>query len=143
MPLCHYIDHARRLVYVRLTGRVTVAEVFAYERDVMSRPDVSGYDELVDTTAVEEFPGLSAGEMRVLAARAARNDAAPEAPGRIAVLAPQDYYFGLGRMYQAFRELAPGSAKELGVFRTAERAREFLGLPEEYPFEEPGPDAPN
>ena len=53
MPLAHRIDHPLRLVLAWASGTLTDEEVFAYQNEVWSRPDVAGYDELVDMTAVE------------------------------------------------------------------------------------------
>lgn len=46
---------------------------------------------------------------------------------KIAVVAPEDIAFGLARMYEAFSGLVPW---EFVVFRTAESALAWLGLPE-------------
>ena len=44
-------------------------------------------------------------------------------PRKIAVIAPQDVMFGLSRMFDALR---PDLAVSVGVFRTADAAREWL-----------------
>jgi hypothetical protein len=55
-------------------------------------------------------------------------------PQRLAIYAPTDISYGLGRMYQAHREMRSEGGRRVGVFRTMEEALAFLGL-------EPGPDA--
>jgi hypothetical protein len=52
MPLAHRIDPRLRLVLVWASGTLTDEEVFGCQKDVRSRPDVAGYDVLVDMTAV-------------------------------------------------------------------------------------------
>jgi hypothetical protein len=47
---------------------------------------------------------------------------------RFAIVAPTDVAFGLGRMFQTYRELDRRSNKEVGVFRTMEEALAFLGV---------------
>ena len=41
----YQIDHARRLVVARGKGVFADADVFAYQREDWSQPDVAGYDE--------------------------------------------------------------------------------------------------
>jgi hypothetical protein len=55
VPIDYVIDHARRLVLARGRGVFSHADVFGYQRDVWSRPEVAGYDELVDMTEVTHF----------------------------------------------------------------------------------------
>ena len=55
MPIVHRIDHERRLVVAEGRGIVTDQDVFGYQRDVWSRPEVAGYDELVDMSEVEDI----------------------------------------------------------------------------------------
>jgi hypothetical protein len=54
---------------------------------------------------------------------------------RFAIVAPTDIAFGLGRMFQAFREMDRSSTKQVGVFRTMEEALSFLQI--EHPLELP------
>jgi hypothetical protein len=44
MPLAHRCDHRLRLVLAWASGTLTDEEVFAYQKEVWSRPDVAGYD---------------------------------------------------------------------------------------------------
>ena len=53
MPLEYRIDHRLRLVLTRAVGVLTDEQVFGYQHAVWSRPDVAGYDELVDMSDVE------------------------------------------------------------------------------------------
>lgn len=126
MPIEHRIDQERRLVRVRVHGTLTDEEVFGYQREVWSRPDVEGYDELVDMTDVEHIALPSSGRVQDLASLSASMDTRSRA-SRLAVIAPSDTAFGIGRMYQTYRELDPRSTKEIGVFRTRSEALAFLG----------------
>jgi hypothetical protein len=65
--------------------------------------------------------------MRALASLSAEMDA-PRASAKLAIIAPQDFAYGLGRMYEAYRSFQPSSTKEVMVFRTAPEAIAFLGL---------------
>jgi hypothetical protein len=57
MPIDHHIDHDRRLVLAEGHGTVSADEIFRYQSEVWSRPDVAGYDELVDMSRVEHQCG--------------------------------------------------------------------------------------
>jgi hypothetical protein len=127
MPIEYRIDHDRRLVLAAGRGTVTDDDVFGYQREVWSRPDVAGYDEFVDMSRVAEIAVPSVDRVRQLAALSAGMDA-PDTASKFAVLAPQDVAYGLGRMFQAYRELNPRGTKEVGVFRTRAEALAFLGV---------------
>jgi hypothetical protein len=127
MPIEYEIDHTRRVVIARGRGVLEDADFFGYQRDVWSRDDVEGYDELVDMRAVDDIIMPSADRMRALASLSAEMDA-PQASAKLAIIAPQDFAYGLGRMYEAYRSFQPPSTKEVMVFRTAAEAIAFLGL---------------
>jgi hypothetical protein len=126
MPITYHIDHDQRLVDATADGVLTDADIFGYQREVWSRPDVAGYDEVIDMTRVStvEFP--SRDRMAHLARLSASMDA-PGSPSRFAIVAQSDFYFGLGRMYQAFREMNKQGTKVVGVFRTRGEAMQWLG----------------
>ena len=132
MPLEHRIDHRLRLVLTRAIGTLTDEEIFAYQREVWSRPDVAGYDELVDMSDVEHVAVPSTDRVTQLASFSAAMDARAPA-SRFAIVAPRDYEFALGRMYEAHRELDSRGTKRVGVFRTRAEALAWLGLEGEPP----------
>ena len=134
MPLEHRIDHRLRLVLTRAVGTLTEDEIVTYQREVWSRPDVAGYDELVDMSAVRHVALASIDRVAHLASVSAAMDAA--APlSRFAIVAPRDFEFGLGRLYGARRELDGRSTKRVGVFRSRAEALAWLGLESEPPAE--------
>jgi len=128
MPLAHRIDHPLRLVLAWASGTLTDEEVFAYQNEVWSRPDVAGYDELVDMTAVEHVALPSIGRVLDLAALSAGMDA-KGSRSRFAIVAPRDFEFALGRLYgtqprdQACERL-PFATGGAGVARPRERPAE-------------------
>ncbi len=126
MPITYRIDHERRLVDTTVVGVLTSPEIFAYQREVWSRPEVAGYDELVDMgdATLDEF--VSHELVSWLAELSASMDT--PSPSRFAIVASEDLHFGLGRMYERMREMKPGSTKAVGVFRTRPEALEWLGL---------------
>lgn len=126
MPIEVHIDHARRLVCAHVRGVMADDETFDYQRRIWSDPAVADYDELVDMTEVVEIALPSAARARELAALAASMDV-PGLRRKMAIIAPQDEAFGLGRMFEMMREMQPGSRRKVGVFRTTEEAMAFLG----------------
>jgi hypothetical protein len=132
MPLEHRIDHRLRLVLTRAIGTLTDDEVFGYQREVWSRPDVAGYDELVDMSDVGHVAVPSADRIVQLASLSASMDARTPA-SRFAIVAPRDFEFALGRMYEAHRELDSRGTKRVGVFRSRAEALAWLGLEREPP----------
>ena len=64
-----------------------------------------------------------------LASLSANMDAASTA-SKLAIIAPQNIAFGLGRMYAIHGELDARSRKQVEVFRSAEEALAFLGAKE-------------
>jgi hypothetical protein len=129
MPIEYRIDSRRGLVVATALGTLTDEDVFGYQREVWSRPDVAGYDELVDMSQVERIVLPSADRVRELAAFSAGMDD-PSPGSRFAIFAPTDLAFGLGRMYETYRGLAGGGTKQVGVFRTLAEALVFLEIDE-------------
>lgn len=127
MPIDYQIDHDRRLVIARGKGVFSGEDVFAYQREVWSLPEVAGYNELIDMTEVERFLEPSAERMQRLAQLSSQTDP-PTSPSQFAIVAPTDLAYGLGRMYESYRSLEPQSTKSVHVFRTLEEALAFLGL---------------
>jgi hypothetical protein len=132
MPLAHRIDHRRRLGLTRATGTLTGPEIFAYQREVWSRPDVAGYDELVDMTDGQHVAFESVERITALASVSASTDARSPSP-RFAIVAPRDFEFALGRMvrrppgarepeHQAGGRLSLAAGGP-GVARSGERAK--------------------
>ena len=128
MPIDYEIDHDRRLVIARGRGTLTDEDVFSYQRSVWSRSDVAGYDELIDMSGVERIELPPGDRVADLAKYAAAMDRDARA-SKLAIIAPKDLAFGLGRMYQAHRGLEHRSTKNVGVFRSQEEALAFLQAP--------------
>ncbi len=127
MPIEYRIDHERRIVFANGRGVMTDADFFGYQREVWSLSEVVGYHELVDMSAVERIELPSIDRMRALAALSARMDP-PEHRTKFAIVASEDLAFGLGRMYEVFREGEASGRKEVMVFRTLDDALDWLGI---------------
>src|SRR5262249_46451153 len=122
----HRIHPKQRLVSARFVGVVTGAEIFDYQRTVWAKPEVQGFDELVDTTGATKLVMTTPDRVRELADLSASMD--PTTASKFAIVATDSLAYGLGQMYGARRDMNPSSAKRVEVFRTREAALEWLGV---------------
>jgi hypothetical protein len=127
MPIEYQIVHERRLVMAQGRGTLTGLDVFGYQRNVWSLPKVAGYDELIDMTQVEDIALPSTQRVRELARLSAEMDAR-STTSRFAIVAPSEFAFGLGRLYEILRSLDDRSTKQVGVFRSLDEALAFLDI---------------
>jgi hypothetical protein len=119
-------------VLARGRGILTDEDIFGYQREVWSRSEVSGYDELVDMSEVEQIVLPSADRIRELARLSASMDPR-SSESKLAIIAPDDLAFGLSRMYETYRGLNDRSTKQTQVFRSLAAAWTFLGLEADCP----------
>lgn len=137
MPIDHWIDHERRFVYAKGRGVLLDEDVFEYQREVWSDARLVGYAELVDLSEIERIDLASIERVRELAELAAAMDK-DAGQSKLAILAPRDFAFGLGRMYESYRELQGSGTKEVEVFRTLPEAMAFLGVAGGLPDQDSG-----
>jgi hypothetical protein len=133
MPLAFRVDREAHVIVAAGYGTLTDTQVFEYQHLISSREDTVGYDELVDMTHVKEIAIPSTDRVRDLAEVAAGTDAV-RGSSRLAIVAPGDLAFALGRMFQTNRELDRRSRREVGVFRTTKEALAFLRVDHPLPL---------
>jgi hypothetical protein len=121
------IDNEKRLVVATGHGVVTDGDVFGYQLDVWARPEVDGYNELVDMSDVQDIAVPSVDHVRNLASLSATMDSKSRS-SKFAIVAPEAIAFALGQMYAALRGMNPESTKRVEVFRTMGEALAFLGI---------------
>jgi len=126
MPIEFHCDHGKRLVLAKAYGILTEEEIFGYQREVWSREEIIGYDEVIDMSEVEKIVSPRSNRIRDLAALAASMDSRSTRT-KFAIVATDDFAFGLGRMYEAHRTLNDRSTREVAVFRTMEDALAWIG----------------
>jgi hypothetical protein len=78
---------------------MTDADVFGYQQEVWSRPEVEGYNELVDMDSVTRIDLPSTDRVAALAMKSAIMDSRFYA-SKFAIVASQDVSFALGRMFR-------------------------------------------
>jgi hypothetical protein len=133
MPLVFRLDHEARTIVAAGYGKLTDEQVFEYQRQISALEEAIGFDELVDVTHVEEIALPSTERVRDLAVLAAGSDA-KRGSSKLAIVAPGDLAFALGRMFQANRELDPRTTRTVGVFRSTKEALAFLGVDHPLPL---------
>jgi hypothetical protein len=125
MPVEYQIDHDQRLVQAKAYGAVTVQDFIAYQREVWSRKDVVGYDELIDTSQAQEALDFTGAHLQEVATLASSMDL-EKRTAKLAIVASNDFYYGLGRMYESYRGLQEGNVKQVAVFRSLKEALEWI-----------------
>jgi len=126
MPITYEIVHDQRLVIATPHGVLTDADMFGYQQEVWSRPDVRGYDELIDMAGVSDIEFISTKRVAFLADLSASMDP-PALASKLAIIATADLHFGLARMYETYRETAKQGTKAVRVFRSRNEAVQWLG----------------
>jgi hypothetical protein len=139
MPLEYRIDRDRRVVFGTATRILSVEDVFSYQREVWSRSDLAGFDEVVDLSLVEDIVLPSSDRVRALAELAAAMEV-PGASSRLAIVAPHDLAYGFARMFETYRTMDQVGAKVMSVFRSMQAALDWLGI--EGPGGPPGEEPP-
>jgi hypothetical protein len=125
MPITYTIDRPRRTVYASASGVLTPQDLFTYQTEVWSAPELRGYDECVDMLAVTDVEAATDSNMKALAELSARMDD-PSAKSKFAIIAHEDLHYGLARMYEAYRSMQPKNTRTLAIFRTREDALRWL-----------------
>jgi hypothetical protein len=126
MSIEFHCDHGKRLVLAKAYGILTEEEIFGYQREVWSREEIIGYDEVIDMSEVEKILSPRGNRIKDLAALAASMDSRSTRT-KFAIVATDDFAFGLGRMYEAHRTLNGRSTREVAVFRTMGDALVWIG----------------
>jgi hypothetical protein len=126
MPIEYDIDRDSKLVSARVTGVLTHDDLIGYQRDVWTRPDVEGFDEIFDVSEVEKIAYESSRRVGETASFAATTDS-KNYPTRLAIVTTTPEAFGLARMYQTYRETTPGNTKLVKVVRSMAEAHEWVG----------------
>src|SRR5262249_58488135 len=98
MPIDYRIDHDHRLVMVTGDGVMVESDVFGYQREVWARPDVEGYDEVIDMSDVERIELPAVQRVEDLAKLAAAMDP-PRHYSKFTIVATSNVSFGLGMMF--------------------------------------------
>ena len=123
MPMTYTIDQEAGMVRLRCWGILTNEEMLdCVERMHGDSARPPGMPSLVDCRDIEEMRVTPAGMQAAAHIEQLLADPAQE-PWAIAVIAPQDDVFWLGRIYEALRV---GSPAKVRVFRSIADAEDWL-----------------
>jgi len=125
MSIEYHIDHDRRLVVTTASGKLTAEDFFNFKRDAWSLPEVRGFNELVDASKLEEISSLTFEKISELAKLSANMDGSTISTN-LAIVASDTFAYGMGRLYEAFRNLNPKSTKKVSVFRSMQEANDWI-----------------
>ena len=125
MPIEYQIDHNRRFVLARAIGDLTAEEIFKYQMEVWSLPETRGYNELIDMSNVEEIVSPTEEKIVELGKISAYMDDRNIAT-KFAIVASDPFAYGMGQLYEAYRNINPRSTKEVRVFRSMKDAMEWI-----------------
>lgn len=127
-------DRQQKLVAGKLRFRISQNQVEEWFATFNRHPDYElGFDELWDLTEAEHIE-LPTGAMRSVVSKEAKARSV-DGSAKAAIIVTSPLLIGLARMYQTFSEIE-GTKLEIELFETLESAREWLGLPAEFDFNE-------
>ncbi|MBV9148153.1 MAG: hypothetical protein JO065_19720 [Acidobacteria bacterium] len=120
MPCDYRIDSSRRLVITTASGAVSFEEIVAHQKRLQGDPEfVPEFDQLLDCRSATNL-NVSSEQARLVAQRKLFSRTSKRA-----LVAGNPVVFGIGRMLQAYNELAPhGSVPR--VFYDMKIALEWL-----------------
>jgi len=120
MPVSLQVDRARRMVTSTFYGQVTNEEFMRQASLIQSHPDSDPhFSEIID------FTGVTTTNLSTETIWAAATTSIFDPSAKHVVIAPEDFAFGLARMFQA---LAEDSRPNLAVVRSPSEAYRLLGL---------------
>jgi len=121
MPIKYEIDPSRRLILTTADGVLTDTDVIGHKKALIADPAFQpGMLELSDVRDVNQLDVTPEG-IRVFTSFDRAHD---DQPGRLAIVASEDFVFGMARMYQ----MSTTDDSNVGVFRSMEEAKEWLGV---------------
>lgn len=119
MPIRFRIDHTRRRLYTRAEGLVTFADMRAHVNAELSAEEAT-FGELIDCS--NAATNVTGAEIRQLAAERKKVDERQRRPGPVAVVATNDLFYGMLRMYDALTE----RIRPIRIFRSVREAERWL-----------------
>ena len=128
MPANHHIDNKAKLIITTWEGVAIDSDFIEalkkYQKDIQSKPDYLGYNELVNFNKVLSIK-LTVEGLKNIGQLASRTDQ-NRVNTKLALVASSDLAYGLARMYEAYRSFAQNTNKELRVFKEESEALEWL-----------------
>jgi hypothetical protein len=118
MPFSYYVDPIRKTGFAKFRGTVTLEDIRSYRTQLTADPEWRPeFDRLADYTEVSELSISTLEVVKVAQEAVQLTDKLGE--GRLAVVAPSGFIYGMGRMYQMHGETR---GIDIEVFRHRESA---------------------
>ena len=128
MPYTYEFSDQYPLVQVYIRGRDTFSDHIERIERITSDPRwESNHCVLVDFSETTDFDISTSDLERIAALQHQRNETIGS--GKMAVVAPTDFVFGLTRMWEAYMDSEAPSIMQIMVFRNRGNAIEWLGFP--------------
>jgi hypothetical protein len=122
MPWDFEIDHAQRLVRVRVHGTMCDHDLLDADAALRDHPEFDpSFDQLIDLREATGSEVTTAGVQKL-----AQQPPLFAPSSRRALVVSTDLGFGMARMFELLRE---GKSGEVRAFRELDKAREWLDLP--------------
>lgn len=123
MPIHYELDAPTRILHIIAVGSVDDDEMMKFTQSLIADESVpTDCCKLVDLCGLDEST-VSAAVVRQAADLLSRHGL-PAGDARVAMVAGRDFAFGLARMYQSYRSMAP---ERFRVFRDRREALSWLG----------------
>jgi hypothetical protein len=125
VPISCRIDKAARVVICTHTGMTSDADFIQTYTSLFNDPEYeTGMSKLIDLRKADSV-GRSGKALTIIGDLLTKQYEDSSVTTRIAIVAPADLSFGLGRMYGMLTDDAP---QNVSVFRSVEKAVEWLGV---------------
>ena len=125
MAITFHVDRVNKRIYSKAVGLVTFDDLLSHMRAEIG-PDVAGYSEVFDTSGATT--SLTVEQVRRLADER-RQIAQAQTGGPVAVVATNDLFFGMLRMFDMLTE----TIRPLRVFRDIKSAEQWIDAVEAGP----------
>ena len=134
MLVSHRLDHDNKVIITTFAPEDVNLKLFLeafsnYQEELKYLPDYQLYNELVDFRPITSI-NVSAAELKEFGNFTMAADER-ETVTRLALLVDSKPAFTLAKVYETFRNLSPGSKKQVRVFRNFEEAMQWLAPKQE------------
>jgi hypothetical protein len=130
MPAKHHIDNKAKLIITTWEGEAVDIEFIEalkqYQNNIQLQPEYINYNEVVNLSNVTDIK-LTAEGIRELSKTAVKTDRV-DSKTKLAIIVSSPLAYGLARMYEIYRNLAPNPNKEIKVFNEMSDAYSWIEM---------------
>jgi hypothetical protein len=130
MPAKHHIDNNAKLIITTWEGEAVDIELIEtikkYQNTIQLQPEYVDYNEVVDFSKVTNVKLTTEG-IREISKIAVKTDHV-DIKTKLAIIVSSPLVYGLARMYEIYRNLAPNPNKEIKVFNEMSDAYSWIEM---------------